>query len=60
MRKIEIDWTEPSPFDGGVPLTKDIVKAKKERLKVLRQELRDVVSEKPIPKKPQTIQFWLL
>lgn len=58
--KIEIDWTEPSPFDGGVPLTKEIVKAKKERTEVLRQELKNVVSEKPIPKKPQALQFWLL
>lgn len=58
--KVEIDWIEPSPFDGGVPLTKEIVKAKKERLKVLRQELRDVVAEKPTPKTPRAFQTWLL
>lgn len=58
--ELKIDWTEPSPFDGGVPLTKEIVKAKKARLKVLRQELRDTVAEKPTPKTPRTFQTWLL
>lgn len=46
--RVPIDWTEPSPFDGAVPVTTQEVKDKKARAQELLQKLKEVTgAQKP-------------